>query len=266
MRSKKELSYIQAFLKQRPFFFSLIRPTEAKLFYSHRKLIRKRTLDFGCGDGFFLQSVFQDWKHKVVGVDVPESNIHEASSVDIYSDLVTYDGGGLPFEDSSFDTCIANSVLEHVPDVERSVSEIARVIHSKGYFITSVMTSKWEKSLLGSWLFGSTYTKWLRTKQVHVSLYSFEEWQAVFEAAGFDIIKSVGYLSPKVIRLLELSHYLSIPSLVSRNLFGVWVIWQQWYCVLRLDRLVQWLLQDTRVSPDHAGSVFFVLKKRVSQK
>lgn len=257
----RQMLYIRAFLSNRPFFFSFIRPTEAGYFYHYRDMLQQNVLDFGCGDGFFLSAVFPEAEHIAIGVDVKDSRMEEAEGLRTYSKLVSYDGDVLPFRTGEFETVISNSVLEHVPNVEQSVVEMLRVLQPGGKLLVSVMTTNWERPLIGAWLFGAPYRRWLARTQVHVSLHSPKDWTKLFEAAGFEVIGRHGYLSPSVIRWMELAHYLSWPSLIVRILTGrwVWPVW--WYRLFNVDRLVSWVLSKTETSFEEAGSIFLVLRK-----
>ena len=53
--------------------------------------------------------------------------------------VVFYDGNKFPFEDGAFDYVICSHVLEHVPDVERFLSEVFRV-GKRGYFEYPLVT------------------------------------------------------------------------------------------------------------------------------
>ena len=43
----------------------------------------------------------------------------------------------IPYEDASFDLIIANAMLYHVPDLDRALREVARVLKPEGRFICS---------------------------------------------------------------------------------------------------------------------------------
>ena len=41
----------------------------------------------------------------------------------------------LPFNDNTFDIAIMDAVLEHIPEVEKAISEVSRVLKPGGHFI-----------------------------------------------------------------------------------------------------------------------------------
>jgi SAM-dependent methyltransferase len=58
--------------------------------------------------------------------------------------IVYYDGGTMPFADGSFDHVMCSEVLEHVPDAQAFVAEVARVLRPGG---TLVLTIPWSARL-----------------------------------------------------------------------------------------------------------------------
>src|SRR3989338_8105550 len=110
--------FIRKYLEGRPMFLSIIRAKEASLFQKHKKYIKRRVLDFGCGDGFFAETVFG--KNKItVGLDLTESRARIAEEEKIYKKIVYYDGGKIPFPGHYFSTVISNCFLEHVPPFDK---------------------------------------------------------------------------------------------------------------------------------------------------
>ncbi len=106
--------------------------------YSRYKVIKnlikgenKNLLDIGCGkpcdsmkDGAFLRYLGFG-----TGLDIVEHNLEFPFKKGSITDI--------PFEDNSFDVVIASEVLEHVDDVDISLSEISRVIKKGGVFVMS---------------------------------------------------------------------------------------------------------------------------------
>lgn len=86
-----------------------------------------QVLDAGCGRGrVFRYSL--DSSARIVGIDITEElrgnpNIDRPARGDI---------GALPFRDGSFDAVLASHVMEHLPQPEQAVAEVARVLKSGG--------------------------------------------------------------------------------------------------------------------------------------
>ncbi len=256
---KKNIDYfLTEYLKQAPLFMSFIRPTEASLFHENRTFIKKPILDFGCGDGFFAHLVFDTEIN--VGIDLKiNPRIRSAQNNKVYKKMVTYDGTIMPFTHNSFKTVVSNCVLEHVPNIEQSVSEIYRVLRKDGYFLTSVMTDNWSSMMLGSNLFGPSYARWLNKRQEHYSLYSPSKWKRLFLKQGFIVEKEIGYLFPHQAQLLDLFHYVSIPSLISYRLTKKWVLFPSTH--LFLKSFIQNTIAVSNTSYRSAAR-FFILRKK----
>src|SRR5437870_2506685 len=82
-------------------------------------------LDFGCGDG-------RRWTESndgVVGADISLLRITDAKSK---IQVVQCDGRYLPFRSSVFSMILSDSVLEHIPDYKRALTEIRRVLTDEG--------------------------------------------------------------------------------------------------------------------------------------
>jgi 2-polyprenyl-3-methyl-5-hydroxy-6-metoxy-1,4-benzoquinol methylase len=86
-------------------------------------------LDVGCGEGVLVQRWAQSLPGKrVVGIDLEEESIQagwaarEAPNLE-YRTMLAED---LPFAADEFDLATAIEVLEHVPDPEHTVAEMAR--------------------------------------------------------------------------------------------------------------------------------------------
>jgi ubiquinone/menaquinone biosynthesis C-methylase UbiE len=102
---------------------------------------RGRALDIGTGPGQIVVKLARRLKQwKFVGVDRSRGMIAQAqaSLASAGSELVgrvefqVADGNRLPFPDSSFDLVLCNSVLHHLAEPEKLLSEIARLVSSGG--------------------------------------------------------------------------------------------------------------------------------------
>lgn len=247
--------YLSLYLAHRPFFLSLIRAKEAELFARYMPLSHP-VLDVGCGDGFFASTVFHTLD---VGLDVENSRVDQAKLQDVYRSIQTYDGKRMPFPSRKFATVISNCVLEHIPNLDEVTKEMYRVLKPGGSCIVSVMAKPWEDNLFGSLIMGNSYTQWMQKKQMHINVYTSEQWSEVFHSAGFRIEKQIGYLSPAACRFIDIAHYLSLPSLLSYVLWKKWVLFSYLSRIYPIERLSRIIGPD--VDSKISGAIFFVLRK-----
>jgi SAM-dependent methyltransferase len=93
--------------------------------YDFKEICRnKKVIDIGCGYGKnrkIVESVGGEW----IGVEPFEGGAH----------TVIGDAENLPFDDNTFDVAVMNAVLEHIPDVGKAFSEVARVLKPNGVFV-----------------------------------------------------------------------------------------------------------------------------------
>ena len=85
----------------------------------------RRILEVGCGEGELAERMLNELGAEVVAVDQSARmvEITRGRGVDARVDDVQ----DLPFADGEFDVAVAAWVLFHVPDVDRAISELARV-------------------------------------------------------------------------------------------------------------------------------------------
>jgi SAM-dependent methyltransferase len=91
-----------------------------------------RALDLGCGTGELTAELARAGA-SAVGVEVAEAAIQRARANHPSLDfrLAPIDGR-LPFEDAEFDLVWCSEVIEHVADTGRWLSEVRRVLASRG--------------------------------------------------------------------------------------------------------------------------------------
>lgn len=121
------------------------RPVAERLVRRMRRLrvpvAGERLLDVGCGTGT-LTAGFGALGLDAVGVDVV-SDFVEAARVR-YPELTFRAGSAeaLPFDEASFDYVVLLSLLEHVDDWRRVVSEAVRVLRPGGVLVVTT-TNRW---------------------------------------------------------------------------------------------------------------------------
>ena len=97
-------------------------------------------LDVGCGEGVLTHQWAQRLgdERRVVGIDLDDPALHAEWAKRTAPNLEyrVMKAENLPFADGEFDAATAIEVLEHVPDAEHSVAEMARV--AKRWLLVSV--------------------------------------------------------------------------------------------------------------------------------
>jgi len=95
------------------------------------KSLSPPVLDFGCGIGALLREL-RILGMEAYGIEVKRPAIAEGLFEDVAHSISLYDGKlPLPFEDNSFESCIANEVLEHIPHFEIFIEELFRIIRKR---------------------------------------------------------------------------------------------------------------------------------------
>jgi SAM-dependent methyltransferase len=101
----------------------------------------KKILDIGCGEGSLINSLNKkDKKKYFYGIDISSDNIRKCKQFCGAKNLFFKRGKAekLDFEDDYFDEIYCMEVLEHVDNIDKSMSEITRVLKKKGILTLSV--------------------------------------------------------------------------------------------------------------------------------
>jgi len=111
--------------------------------------IESPVLDLGCNDGLFdlLWRGFCPETVHITGCDMNRADLDRAIETRTIDEAIVTDGRCLPLEDSCMNTVIANSVLTHVPEVDRLLEEVSRVLRPGGKFLFSVPGPIFENQL-----------------------------------------------------------------------------------------------------------------------
>ena len=93
----------------------------------------KRVLEVGCGTAWFAARVQRELGADVVAIDQSTRMVELARAAGV--DARVGDVQELPFADGEFDCVAANWMLYHVPDLDRGLAEIARVLRTGGRLV-----------------------------------------------------------------------------------------------------------------------------------
>ena len=105
-----------------------------------RKLPYERALELGCGSGFFLLNLIQAGVARRGSVTdlspgMVKVAVRNGQSLGLDIDGRVADAEGIPYDDDTFDLVVGHAVLHHIPDVEKSLSEVVRVLKPGGRFV-----------------------------------------------------------------------------------------------------------------------------------
>lgn len=92
-----------------------------------------RVLEVGAGPGELSERIQRELGAEVVAVDISERMVELARARGV--DAIVGDVQELPFPDGSVDCAVAAWMLYHVPDVDRGIAELARVLRPGGRLI-----------------------------------------------------------------------------------------------------------------------------------
>ena len=93
----------------------------------------QRVLDGGCGTGEFTQRLGRELGLELTALDLSPRMV--GLTRDRGLDTCLGDLQALPFADTSFDCVVANRVLYHLPDLDRGLTDIARVLRPGGRLV-----------------------------------------------------------------------------------------------------------------------------------
>jgi 2-polyprenyl-3-methyl-5-hydroxy-6-metoxy-1,4-benzoquinol methylase len=124
---------------QNPLVRRLMAGFEGDLDELFNRAAPESVLDVGCGEGVLTERWAASLGDRpVVGIDLDDPKLAGEWATRQRPNLSfqVNPASDLPFEDGSFDLAAAIEVLEHVPDPERTVAEMARV--AKRHLLVSV--------------------------------------------------------------------------------------------------------------------------------
>lgn len=149
-----------------------------------------KILDLGTGNGYLSFPIAKSHSDvSIVGLDIVEKALEvnriktEIENIKNIS-FITYDGHSFPFADNEFDMVISRYALHHFPDIQKSISEVSRVLKSGGFlFISDPMPNADDTSR-----FVDEYMQ--LKKDGHIKFYTKAEWKQICKKSGLNFIDS----------------------------------------------------------------------------
>ncbi len=113
----------------------VIRQAIFKFIGTSLPLMEGKLLDAGCGKMPYKDFILKNTKvTDYIGLDIENALLYDQEITPDY----TWNGEQMPFESNQFNGCMATEVLEHCPEPEVFLNEVARVLKPHGTFFFTV--------------------------------------------------------------------------------------------------------------------------------
>jgi ubiquinone/menaquinone biosynthesis C-methylase UbiE len=181
--------------------------------------MRGRILDLGCGDGRLSSarvsgaqhSCDKKEPHTLIGIDPDVEDSAIARRSGSYEKVYTCSANAIPEEDCSFDFCFANSVIEHIPNIDEVLKEVSRVLRPNGKFIFTVPSTEFERLMktsrfwAGKFSGGNSeeYSRMMNTRLAVCRYFDHKETEAMLKDVGLEIIQEEYYFPESAVRIWE---------------------------------------------------------------
>lgn len=170
-----------------------------------------RGLDLGCGDGELARVILGQAGLRWTGLDIDAADAEAARRSGFYEDVKVAPASEIPEPDAAFDLVFSNSSLEHMRDLDRVLSEVARVLRRGGRFVFTVPLRSfddlllWRRALSGARLerLSRRYAAAIDERLAHRNLLTADGWREALKAAGFRVVEAQPYLTARTIAVWE---------------------------------------------------------------
>lgn len=197
-----------------------------------------KILDIGCAQGNYSLAIGNF--SEVVGVDIRLEFIKYALMKKEMerTEFVRSDAENLCFKDSSFDLILALEIIEHIPDPQKLMSEIKRLLKSEGFLILSTPNAdSLPYRVMRTYTFKKILTipqekrkRFLYTADIHYFLFKEREVESLLNETGFRILKKIRVNSlilglktesfqiwlPKILKMIPLETIKCIESAINK--------------------------------------------------
>jgi SAM-dependent methyltransferase len=167
---------------------SFWRAQEFSLFWRHRELLQRPLADFGCGDGSFASALFETVDF---GIDHDSDALAVASDYNLYRELVHSSERSIRMPDSTVQSIMSNSVLEHVSDLPAILDELNRILSPAGRLVFTVPVLKYKSDLAK--YFGRRASEQINRESYHRNLLTEAQWREELKRAGFGVDLVIHY-------------------------------------------------------------------------
>lgn len=174
-------------------FFALSRAHELYNVEPFIGLLKPPILDLGSGDGLIARLLFG--RQLEFGIDPSEKAVSKAKETMSYRQVFLGDARSIPLEPNSLGGVFSNCALEHIPQLEACIKEVARVLRPGSYFVATAISPFYYSLNTVFKGLDKPGLRWLRRKAIraenalqgHVSVFDRETYGKIFQANGMKL-------------------------------------------------------------------------------
>lgn len=193
------------------------------------KSFTRPILDIGCGDGIFAYNLFAEQID--LGIDPNPKEIQSARKRNIYKELIICYGDRISKPSGMFNTIFSNSVLEHIPEIDKVLKEAHRLLSSEGKMYLTLPTNLFEQyTLLYQFLIklklnnlANKYQNFFNKFWRHYHCYDVKGWSGLFTRCGFKVIDVEEYGSLSMCMTNDILAPFSLLSFILKKITNEWV-------------------------------------------
>jgi ubiquinone/menaquinone biosynthesis C-methylase UbiE len=137
-----------------------------------------RVLELGSGSGN-LAAALHEQGVSVIGSDISPTATEHACKLHPDIKFKTHSAEELPYDDSTFDIVMSFDVLEHLPNVDRHLHEVRRVVKPDGYYLFQTPNK------LSNSIFETLKCRSFEWKRYHPSLHFYGQLKRRLNRNGF---------------------------------------------------------------------------------
>jgi SAM-dependent methyltransferase len=168
--------------------------------YVHKHLAKLRlpgrnVVDLGCGDGQWSMELIRRYDLQLTGIDYNLLRMQRYRSNVPGADAQCGSCIEIPVAPHAADLVMFHQVLEHIPQPERALREVHRILKPGGWLLLSVPNE-------GTWLKQHVQYRWFEPKALassdHVNFFTAASLHELLEACSFSVIRldAVGFYFP----------------------------------------------------------------------